>query len=212
MSNKLEFPARLAAVELLSIVLDDNEPLEIGLQNSSSFDDLAESSDRAFAHLLVKSCLCHLGEIDTAIKQFLKKPIPEKANRVRHILRIGATRQLIVLKTAPHAAVDTSVRLAKGTRLAGFGGLINAVLRRISELESLEAEDAAKAAHRISYSKVGQKNTAQKLQLISLLLIYRSLASTLLSDGHRVSSPKRSADDCSLPVPFVSNRQVTLRL
>ena len=142
MSKQAGIPARLAAVELLSIVLDDNEPLEIGLQNSSSFDDLADS-DRAFAHLLVKSCLRHLGEIDTAIKQFLKKPIPEKANRVRHILRIGAT-QLIVLKTAPHAAVDTSVRLAKGTRLAGFGGLINAVLRRISELESLEAEDAAR--------------------------------------------------------------------
>ncbi|MEC7202636.1 MAG: transcription antitermination factor NusB, partial [Pseudomonadota bacterium] len=117
MSIQAGIPARLAAVELLSIVLDDNKPLEIGLQNSSSFDDLADS-DRAFAHLLVKSCLRHLGEIDTAIEQFLTKPIPEKANRVRHILRIGAT-QLIVLKTAPHAAVDTSVRLAKGTRLAG---------------------------------------------------------------------------------------------
>jgi len=142
MSIQSGIPARLAAVELLSTVLDDSEPLESSLQKSVRFGELADS-DRAFAHLLAKSCLRHLGEIDQAIDQFIKKPIPPKANRIRHILRIGAT-QLIVLKTAPHAAVDTSVRLAKGTRLAGFAGLINAVLRRISELDELTKEDAAR--------------------------------------------------------------------
>ena len=141
MSKEAGIPARLAAVELLSSVLDNNEPLETGLQVSTKFNSLTDS-DRAFAHLLVKSCLRHLGEIDRAIELFLKKPISVKANWVRHILRIGAT-QLIVLKTAQHAAVDTSVRLAKGTRLAGFSGLINAVLRRIAELDDLEKEDAA---------------------------------------------------------------------
>ena len=142
MSKEAGIPARLAAVELLSSVLDNNEPLETGLQVSTKFNSLTDS-DRAFAHLLVKSCLRHLGEIDRAIELFLKKPISAKANWVRHILRIGAT-QLIVLKTAQHAAVDTSVRLAKGTRLAGFSGLINAVLRRIAELDDLEKEEAAR--------------------------------------------------------------------
>ena len=142
MSKEAGISARLAAVELLSSVLDNNEPLETGLQVSTKFNSLTDS-DRAFAHLLVKSCLRHLGEIDRAIELFLKKPIPAKASRVRHILRIGAT-QLIVLKTAQHAAVDTSVRLAKGTRLAGFSGLINAILRRIAELDDLEKEEAAR--------------------------------------------------------------------
>ena len=142
MSKEAGISARLAAVELLSSVLDNNEPLETGLQVSTKFNSLTDS-DRAFAHLLVKSCLRHLGEIDRAIELFLKKPISAKANWVRHILRIGAT-QLIVLKTAQHAAVDTSVRLAKGTRLAGFSGLINAILRRIAELDDLEKEEAAR--------------------------------------------------------------------
>ena len=142
MSEQAGIPARSAAVELLSSVLDNNEPLETSLQVSVEFNSLADS-DRAFAHLLVKSCLRNLGEIDRAIELFLKKPIPAKANGVRHILRIGAT-QLIVLKTAQHAAVDTSVRLAKGTRLAGFSGLINAVLRRIAELDDLEKGEAAR--------------------------------------------------------------------
>ena len=142
MSNQAGIPARLAAVELLSGVLDNKEALETSLQISKNFNSLTDS-DRAFAHLLIKSCLRHLGEIDRAIELFLKKPIPAKASRVRHILRIGAT-QLIVLKTAQHAAVDTSVRLAKGTRLAGFTGLINAVLRRISELDNLKKAEAAR--------------------------------------------------------------------
>ena len=142
MSKQAGIPARSAAVELLSSVLDNNEPLETSLQVSAEFNSLADS-DRAFAHLLVKSCLRNLGEIDRAIELFLKKPIPSKASWVRHILRIGAT-QLIVLKTAQHAAVDTSVRLAKGTRLAGFSGLINAVLRRIAESDDLEKREAAR--------------------------------------------------------------------
>lgn len=124
--------SRIAALDLLSEVLNHGHALDQALQDTKSFDKL-ESSDRAFARMLVSVCLRHLGEIDITIDRFLKKPISDKAVRVRHILRVGAT-QLIYLGTPPHAAVGTSVALAKGTRFAGFSGLINAVLRRVSTL------------------------------------------------------------------------------
>jgi 16S rRNA (cytosine967-C5)-methyltransferase len=51
---------------------------------------------------------------------------------VRAILRLGAA-QLLLLNTPPHAAVGTSVALARSQKLAPFAGLVNAVLRRVAE-------------------------------------------------------------------------------
>ena len=51
---------------------------------------------------------------------------------MRLILRLGAA-QLLLLDTPPHAAVATSVALARAQKLAPFAGLVNAVLRRVAE-------------------------------------------------------------------------------
>ncbi len=54
-------------------------------------------------------------------------PVP-----VRHVLRIGAAGLLLVQAPA-HAAVATAVALARARSLSPFAGLVNAVLRRVSE-------------------------------------------------------------------------------
>jgi 16S rRNA (cytosine967-C5)-methyltransferase len=59
----------------------------------------------------------------------LRKAPPEP---VRHVLRIGAAG-LLLLDTPSHAAVATSVALARVRRLTPFAGMINAVLRRVAE-------------------------------------------------------------------------------
>jgi len=51
---------------------------------------------------------------------------------VRHVLRLGAAG-LLLLDTPPHAAVATAVALARTRRLTPFAGLVNAVLRRVSD-------------------------------------------------------------------------------
>ena len=121
-------PARSAAIELLNAVLIDKTSLDNAMTKSEEFSRL-HGPDRAFARMLVSTCLRHLGEIDLAINQFLLKPLTQNAILVRQSLRIG-TAQLLFLGTPAHAAVDTSVNLLKGTRYAGFTGLVNAVLRR----------------------------------------------------------------------------------
>jgi 16S rRNA (cytosine967-C5)-methyltransferase len=69
------------------------------------------------------------GSLDAVLEPFLRRepPVP-----VRHVLRLGAA-QLLFLETPPHAAVATSVALARARGLAPFAGLVNAVLRRVAE-------------------------------------------------------------------------------
>lgn len=143
MAQNSGIPARNAALELLDAVLSDKVPLDQILHESPKFQVL-ENSDRSFARLLVSTCLRNLGEIDLAIDGFLNRPLAPSALQVRHVLRIGAT-QLMFLETAHHAAVDTSVSIVKKTQLAGFSGLVNAIMRKLTTVERLPLEEAAQA-------------------------------------------------------------------
>src|SRR5579863_9159599 len=90
-----------------------------------------DGRDRGFARLLVATTLRRLGEIDQAIQPLIERPLPAKANAVADAIRLGAC-QLLFLGTPPHAAVGETVALVSGLGgLAGYKGLVNAVLRRL---------------------------------------------------------------------------------
>ena len=136
--------ARKSALALLRAVLDDGRPLDEALARNPHLDKL-EARDRAFARLLLATMLRRLGQIDAALDACLDRPIRAKDIVLRHILRLGAV-QLLFLETPPHAAVSTALDLAKGPRLAGQRGLLNAVLRRLSRegRAMVAAQDAAR--------------------------------------------------------------------
>lgn len=120
---------RTIALDALDAVLVEKRLLDEVLDSDPRLNKLAER-DRGFLRLLVATTLRRLGQLDDMIGRCLDKKLPNKARRVHDVLRLGAC-QLIFLKTPAHAAIDTSVNLVKGTQLAGFSGLINAVLRRL---------------------------------------------------------------------------------
>lgn len=135
--------ARRQAVHILGNVLDNKQSLSDALE-SPGLQNL-EARDRAFAHAIAAVTLRHKGQIDHTLKQFLKRPLPAKSGIARHILT-SAAAQLLFLDIAPHAAIDMAVRLANGDRKARpLKGLINAVLRRISEqgADIIKTQDAA---------------------------------------------------------------------
>lgn len=136
--------ARRTALTILRAVLEEERPLDEVLAQNTHLAKLAPR-DRGFARLLVATALRRLGQIDAVIDHCLDRPIKAKDEMLRHILRLGAV-QLLFLGTPPHAAVNTALELARGPRLAGQRGLLNAVLRRLSrEGEALVAEqDAAR--------------------------------------------------------------------
>jgi 16S rRNA (cytosine967-C5)-methyltransferase len=132
---QIGLPARRAAVELLSAVIDKKQPLDDILSRSLATGwmfDLPQR-DRALARAIVATSLRRRGQIDHVLGTFLERGLPEKAHNLYAILLSGAA-QLIFLKTPPHAAIDLAVRLAQwDSRARRYDKLVNAVLRRVAK-------------------------------------------------------------------------------
>jgi 16S rRNA (cytosine967-C5)-methyltransferase len=128
-------PARRAAIELLSAVIDKKQPLDDILSRSLATGwmfDLPQR-DRALARAIVATSLRRRGEIDRVLDTFLERGMPDKAGKLYPILLSGAA-QLLFLKTPPHAAIDLAVRLAQwDSRARRYDKLVNAVLRRVAK-------------------------------------------------------------------------------
>jgi len=123
--SRMTDPTREAVFDLLSAVLDRHRPLEQALDALPAL----EPRDRAAAHRLAAGTLRRLGSLDAVLEPFLRKAPPPP---VHHVLRLGAAGVLL-LGTPAHAAVATSVALARARGLVPFAGLVNAVLRRVAE-------------------------------------------------------------------------------
>ena len=132
-----EMDARQGALALVSGVLDRGRSL--AEQGDAPLRDLP-GPERARAQALALATLRHLGRIDALLAPFLERMPPAPA---RHVLRLGVA-DLHVLGTAPHAAVDGAVRLARDAcRAPRQAGLVNAVLRRAVEPGLWEAAPEA---------------------------------------------------------------------
>src|SRR5262245_38952702 len=122
--------SRRVALDVLMACLDKGQPLDDALAQHAGFVAL-DPRDRAFVRLLLATTVRRLGEIDTVLNGLIERPI-EGANLAgREVLRLGLA-QLLFLRTPPHAAVDTSVRLVIDARLPHLKGLVHAVLRRVA--------------------------------------------------------------------------------
>jgi 16S rRNA (cytosine967-C5)-methyltransferase len=118
-------PTRTLALALLQSVLESHRTMETALDRLP----VADARDRAAAHRLAASVLRRLGTLDAVIEPHLNRAPPPK---VRLVLALGAA-QFLFLGTGAHAAVATSVDLARNAGLAAFAKLVNAVLRRVCE-------------------------------------------------------------------------------
>lgn len=129
-----ELITRHLAVEIFSAVLRKGKSLEEEFAARMEAQDKKqplENRDRTFVRLLVTTMLRRLGQIDNILAGYLKRPLPERANYIKDVLRVS-TAQLVFLDTPPHAAVSTGVSLVKSWGIGGFAGLANAVLRQVA--------------------------------------------------------------------------------
>jgi 16S rRNA (cytosine967-C5)-methyltransferase len=141
-SAALPSNARLCALAALVHTLDKGKPLDTAWPLDRHFASMTPS-DRAFAQLLVKTVLRRLGQIDALLSTFMDRPLTTKTSRIMHVLRLGVA-QLIWLETPPHAAVHSAVEMTKQIKMEKFGGLVNAVLKRVVKEATtiIEAQDA----------------------------------------------------------------------
>ena len=139
---------RRFAVDILSNVLDDGRPLDQVLDHRASMPTwrALEPADRSLVRAIVSTTLRRLGLVDDALKQMMKRPLPNKALRVRQILRVGAA-QLLFMGIPDHAAVSLATELADRDReTRPWKALVNGVLRSLarSRDEVLAAQDATR--------------------------------------------------------------------
>ena len=138
--------SRRVALGLLEAVWQKGRPLDEAIAADRRLAALPPR-ERAFVRALAAICLRRQGQIDALIDARLDKPLKPGLARIRAILRLGAA-QVCFLKVPPHAAVSTTVELARGRSDRPFRGLINAVLRRIAE--GAEADLAVQDAARLN--------------------------------------------------------------
>ena len=122
--------ARKCAQDLLHAVIYDQQALDKLLKNNQGFQKL-DQRDKAFIRNLVATTLRRLGQIDAIIDNFLDRPLPHSARPAHNAMRLGIC-QILFLETHNHAAVNTSVDLAKLSSPEKFIGLVNAILRKVA--------------------------------------------------------------------------------
>lgn len=121
--------ARLAAYDVVRAVRTQDAYANLVLPQAIRDHQLV-GRDAGFATELAAGTLRRLGTYDAVIDACLDhgkvKP------RIRDVLRLGV-HQLLGMRVGSHAAVSTTVDLARARAGARSSGLVNAVLRKVSE-------------------------------------------------------------------------------
>lgn len=124
---------RRAALNILRHVRD-GQPFEAALSDGVS---RLPEPDRRLAHELAAGVLRQRSTLDRQLAPLVPRGWDAVAADLQDILRLGAY-QLIELERVPaHAAVDTSVALAKHTAGSRAAGFVNAVLRKLTRSASV---------------------------------------------------------------------------
>jgi 16S rRNA (cytosine967-C5)-methyltransferase len=104
-------------------------------------------ADRRLAHELAAGVLRSRGQLDHVIAPRVTHGWRRVNNDLRDLLRLGAYQLTVLDRIPPHAAVASTVELAKrefGPKSAGF---VNAVLRRLVREISTDRDDDGKSDH-----------------------------------------------------------------
>jgi 16S rRNA (cytosine967-C5)-methyltransferase len=90
--------------------------------------------DAALAHAIHDTVIRRWWTLQSVVAPFMNKPFLEFEPGVRAALLAGAAQLLFFDRVPAHAAISETVEWSKRAIRPGAGGLVNAVLRRVSEL------------------------------------------------------------------------------
>src|SRR6266487_1376267 len=123
-------PARAAAFEIL-LRIETTDSYASEMLHSARFAKLSPV-DHGLTTELVMGVLRWRGVLDLRIAEHTSQPLTKLDREVLIALRLG-TYQLLFLDRIPrHAAINESVELVKRARKRSAAGMVNAVLRKIS--------------------------------------------------------------------------------
>jgi 16S rRNA (cytosine967-C5)-methyltransferase len=121
--------SRRAALRVLAQVRQ-GRPFEAALDRALT--GLSEP-DRRLAHEMAAGVLRRRSALDARLAPLVPRGWNKVAPALQDVLRLGAFQLTALDRVPPHAAVDTSVSLAKESGGARAGGFVNAVLRHLGD-------------------------------------------------------------------------------
>lgn len=135
--------SRLAALDLLRLVRDEGAYANLALSQVLKTHAL-NGRDAAFTVELAYGVLRNQMLYDTYIEQCSERDISVIEPEIKDILRMGV-HQVVSMRVPDHAAVDSSVNLARGISSGGQSqaraGFVNAILRCIVRNHELRSDD-----------------------------------------------------------------------
>ena len=128
--------ARSAAVALLDAVLGERRLLSDAMAEPNGPLATLTPADRGRAQRLVLTVLRHVEQADRLLDPHLRRSPPRM---VTNILRLAVV-ELAVDRAAAHGVVNAAVEMTRhGRRTGHMSGLVNAVLRKLSDTPDLFA-------------------------------------------------------------------------
>ena len=145
---------RLAALDVLAAVREEDAYTNLALPAAIERHRL-DPRDAALATELVSGTTRRRATYDAVLATCSSRPLAKIDPVVLDALRLGA-HQLLNMRVPPHAAISTSVDLAKARGKTSASGFVNAVLRKVAANDldawlARVAPDAADAATRHSH-------------------------------------------------------------
>ena len=128
----MSITARQVAFLTLLKIEKDKAYSNIALDSAVKVYSL-DSTDCAFISRLVYGVTERKITLDYVFSKFLKQPVKKLKPEILVILRLGTYQILFMDKIPDSAAVNESVMLAKNNKCDFATGLVNAVLRKVSE-------------------------------------------------------------------------------
>lgn len=124
-------PARLTAFEALTKVSGDDAYANLVLPPRIRHHQL-DHRDAGFATELTYGTLRNQGTYDAILSKCVDRGLDQLDPEVLDALRLGA-HQLLNMRVPDHAALNSTVALVRSEIGAGPSGLVNAVLRKVSQ-------------------------------------------------------------------------------
>jgi 16S rRNA (cytosine967-C5)-methyltransferase len=121
-------PARAAALHILSDIARGTHFDSARDRHLAGLPD----ADRRLAHEIAAGVLRTRATLDATLAPLTGNRWRRLPPRLRDVLRVGAYQLVALDRVPPHAAVSTTVALARTTTGAGAAKLVNAVLRRVA--------------------------------------------------------------------------------
>lgn len=143
--------ARLAALDVLAAVREDDAYTNLALPTAIERHRL-DPRDAALTTELVSGTIRRRATYDAVLATCSSRPLAKIDPVVLDALRLGA-HQLLNMRVPPHAAISTSVDLARARGKTSAAGFVNAVLRKVSaqDLDAWVAQVAPDAATKHSH-------------------------------------------------------------